>query len=193
MREILNNRYIVLSVIGPHAGEDIDNIIKRKQKEIKETGKSFWLIKSQRAKTETIQDLGKQAQKEGEKLYCIFVEPGVVGGAQPALNNDRAIYFSKNQKDWQEIPNEINITGQINMQSTGLVFDFIEKPEEDIIIDLWKYSDFMDNTEPIRFRLGASTQCAVKKSSKGMVSHKRSVVVVAKFVAPYGVYLKNEL
>ena len=40
-----NNQYCLLSVMGPHAGETPEVIFERKINDIKNIGKTFWLIK----------------------------------------------------------------------------------------------------------------------------------------------------
>ena len=52
-----NEKYIVISVMGPHAGESEDEIFQRKIGDISKIGLSLWLIKSHQAKPNMVQDI----------------------------------------------------------------------------------------------------------------------------------------
>ncbi len=44
INSLLEENYLILSVVGSHAGESEKEIFDRKRREIAEVGKSFWLI-----------------------------------------------------------------------------------------------------------------------------------------------------
>ncbi len=167
--DVLESKYVVLRIIGEHAGESEIDVFLRKRKEIHEAGKSFWLIKSNKAKTENIQEISKKAEKEGEKVYVLFIHAATNGGARPTKKEDIAHHYSSDNNNWSIIENGIKVTGKIDRSSTALVLKNLEVfNKEDVIIDLWNYSDFFDSLSRIKTGLGSSTVCAVKKYCEGM-------------------------
>ncbi len=187
----LKKKYVLFSVVGSHAGESQAEIFDRKKREIINAGKSFWLIKSFKAKTRDIQNLCRIASKDGEDIFCIFIEASQKFGAQPTKTSSVASQFSSDNVHWLDIPNRIRITGKIDKMATALVLDSLKiDDEEKIKIDLWNYSDFLNDLEPIRFMQGASTICAIEKHNEGMKSRCRKIIALGKLVKPFAVWLK---
>jgi hypothetical protein len=184
----LDNKYIIISVIGSHAGEEISLIFSRKQEELKSRNETYWLVKSFKAKTSQIQNICKQADKERESVYCLFIESSSKNGARPTIHDSKAQYFSVDGKAWTILSEKVKITGKLDLQSTALVLDELKiiPPQK---IDLWNYSDF-ENKNPVKLQLGASTVCCIKISSKGMLSRFRNVVAVARLKTPYAIWVK---
>jgi len=189
-RLIEKKKYVIFSVIGSHAGESEDVIFARKKKEITDTGRSFWLINSTKAKTEDIQKFCKRAHSENEEVLCMFIEPSSSRGSRPTKTSAIASKFSIDKINWEEIPKGIKITGNIKADTSALVFDELEVVERYIRIDLWNYSDFINGLGPVKTRLGGSTICAVKKFNKGMKSRYRRVIGVGRLTKPFAVWLK---
>jgi len=188
---ILRRNYILLTIIGSHAGESITDIFERKKDEVRVGGNSFWLIKSNKARTEHIQKLCACALNEGEDVFCLFIEPSIKGGAKPTTMNTQAYKFSYNEKDWENIPDGIKVTGKISKNTTALVLENLEITlDEGTEIDLWKYSDYLDQSSPIKFSLGSSTICATKIYNVGMKSRYRKIVAFGKLKKPFAVWLK---
>jgi len=56
-------------------------------------------------------------------------------------------------------------------------------------LDLWDYGEALDIGRPLRFILGCSTVCAVRRDSKShperMKSRNRGIVAVARLADPY--------
>ena len=50
--------YSLFSVMGPHAGEDSDVIFERKISDIRKAGRTFWVIRSHKAKPNMVQTIG---------------------------------------------------------------------------------------------------------------------------------------
>ena len=71
----------VLSVMGDHAGEDADAIFTRKKNDITRTGKTFWLMRSPKARPAQVQGICKTIP-----AYTIFVESATKGGARPTTD-----------------------------------------------------------------------------------------------------------
>ncbi len=191
LNSILTKKYILFSVVGFHAGESEAEIFDRKKGEVIDAGKSFWLIKSFKAKTGDIQRFCKYALNDGEDVFCIFLEASQKGGAQPTKTNSVASQFSSDNIHWLDIPKGIKVTGKIDKRTTALVLESLEmNNEKDIEIDLWNYSDFLDDLNPARFTQGASTICATRKYNEGMKSRYRKIVAFGKLTKPFAIWLK---
>ena len=176
-------------MVGVHAGETLFGILDRKRQEINNTGKTFWLIKSFRAKTGQIQQICQTALSNSQEIYCLFIAPSQKGGAQPTKTISKAQQFSDDNVNWLNVPKEIKVTGKVDSNTTGLVLDEIGVVKN-IKIDLWQYSDFFDDSRSVKTSQGASTVCVVKKNSQGMKSRYRDIIASSKLKAPYAVYLK---
>ena len=57
-------KFIVISIMGPHAGESEDEIFQRKIDDISKIGLTFWLIRSHQAKPNMVQEICQSAKKE---------------------------------------------------------------------------------------------------------------------------------
>lgn len=179
----------ILSVIGDHAGEDTNSIFNRKIADIVRTGKTFWLMKSPKARPRQVQEICK-----GQPGYIIFVEPATAGGARPTTTEDTAKEYSPDAQSWYPFPAGLSpVTGKLDKVTAALVFDMMIKDVSGTL-DMWGYADFSDTGEPIKFILGCSTVCAVQKDMKShpgkMKSRYRGIVAVARLVEPYGVWLR---
>lgn len=186
-------KYAVLSVMGPHAGEDEETIFARKIDDTRKCGKTFWLVRSTKANPALIQKLAEEAQTDGTHVSCIFVAPSSPGGAQPTANSQVASMYSPDGENWSSMPNRMTpVTGKLDRGAYALVFDELSLAEGEV--DLWGYGNFKDPSKPIHFRLGASTVCAVKRDTSShprrMKSHIRRVVAVGRLCAPYAVWVR---
>ncbi len=188
--KILMNKYLIISVIGPHAGEEINQIFNRKKKEIADSGKSFWLIRSHKATSDKIQKICKEGG-----IYCIFIEPSRKSGSQDTKNASEANQYSEDKIKWSGIRDKIKVTGKIDTNATALVFSSLER--SDGSINLWDYSDFNKLGEPIKIMQGASTLCCVKQPCskeheiKRMKSKNRKIAGFGRLIEPFGVWLRK--
>ncbi|RLC35607.1 hypothetical protein DRH14_00500 [Candidatus Shapirobacteria bacterium] len=187
--KILNNKFLILSIVGTHAEENLSNIFNRKINEINNTSYTFWLIKSFRAKTEQIQQMAQSSLNTSQKIYCFFISPSQKNGAQPTKIVSLAQQFSNDNINWLKIPKQIKVTGKIDNHTTGLVFDKISLTKN-TQIDLWQYSNFFDQSKPIKMSQGASTVCAIKKYNQGMKSRYRQILAIGRLKHPYAVFLR---
>ena len=73
----------VVSVMGDHAGEGADEIFNRKKADINRLGKTFWLMRSSKARPAQVQGMCATIP-----AYTIFVEPATKDGARPATAED---------------------------------------------------------------------------------------------------------
>lgn len=184
--------HVILSIMGPIAGETSEEIFQRKEKDIYTVGRTFWMIHSRGAPPPIVQRLFSTQ----ETAYAILIEP-----SSPLKDNgnqccDVAHSYTPDQKNWFSFPGGLSpVTGKIDKGAYALVFDDITRYEKEAWIDLWDYSEFEYSNEPIRIMLGYSTICAVRKSSENhplkLKSHLRYANAVARLVAPYCVWLSR--
>ncbi|HBI47796.1 MAG TPA: hypothetical protein DDX93_03650 [Smithella sp.] len=185
----LNSPQCVISVMGDHAGEDTNTIFDRKKADIRRKGITFWLIRSPKAKPPHVQQVCNSFPS-----YTIFIEPATKGGARPTTKKDAAKEYSNDGKVWHQLPKGLGpVTGKLDKAANSLVFDKIET-DIDETLDLWNYAEAFDVHKPIKFILGCSTICAIRKDMKvipdRMKSRYRKIVAVGRFVEPYSVWLR---
>jgi len=76
MAKISDIKYVVISVMGPHAGESENEIFIRKIQDIHNIGRSFWLMKSHQSKPKMVQELCSTANVENAECYCLLEKLG---------------------------------------------------------------------------------------------------------------------
>jgi hypothetical protein len=188
--EALEATQCIISVMGDHAGEGVDEIFKRKIEDITKINRTFWLVKSPKAKPELVQKMCRF-----DSAYVFFVEPAAKGGARPAIADKKATTFSEDGLIWKPLPNQLGpVTGKLDSRAYALVFDKLETIDTKQELDLWHYADFANQEKPIRMILGCSTVCAMKRDMKGhperLKSRFRRVVAVGLLVTPYCVWVR---
>jgi hypothetical protein len=176
-------------VMGDHAGEGVDEIFHRKTTDIERTAKTFWLMKSPKARPAQVQALCKKIP-----TYTIFVEPATGGGARPTTREDAAREYSGDRQLWHRLPEGVSpVAGKIDASAAALVFDMLTTSVNGTL-DLWGYGDFPDAQKPVKFILGCSTVCAIRKDMtphpERMKSRYREIVAVARLAEPYCVWLR---
>jgi hypothetical protein len=189
LNKAISNPECIISVMGDHAGEDANSIFERKIADISRTGKTFWLMKSPKARPKQVQELCKL-----NPAYMFFIEPATIGGARPTTTVDAAKEYSPDGQSWYSFPEGLSpVTGKIDKSAFALVFEVLTTSVSGTL-DLWDYADFSDVRKPIKFFLGCSTICAVKKNMKShpdkIKSRYRGIVAVAKLTKPYCAWLR---
>lgn len=189
--------YVVLSVLGPHAGESEGQIFRRKMLDVRRVRRTFWLHRSSQANPDAVQNICELTQEKHDSVYCVFIEPSQPGGAHPTKTGSAAKSYSRDRKMWHELPKKLSpVTGRIDKGAFALVFDFLEYAQgPDVTIDLWDYADFNKPESPIKFQQGRSTVCAIRKDMskhpEKIKSHRRRVIAIARLVEPFCVWLKE--
>lgn len=189
LNEALSCPQCIISVIGDHAGEDVNAIFDRKIADIYRIGKTFWLMKSPKARPAQVQKICRATP-----AYTIFVEPATKGSARPTTTGDAAIEYSADGQSWHPIPEGMSpVTGKLDSSAAALVFDMMTTVVSGPL-DLWGYADFSDVHKPVKFILGCSTVCAIRKDMTSnpirMKSRYRGIVAVARVAEPYCVWLR---
>jgi hypothetical protein len=188
-----SSHYAILSVMGPHAGEDSETIFSRKINDIISIGRTFWVIQSYKAKPESVQQLCQTALDNGQTPLCIFLAPSSTNGAKQTKTSSAASAFSPDQVKWLTLPKGLSpVTGNIK-RASALVFDELKMIELQTI-DLWQYADFIDPNLPVKTRQGVSTLCAVRQDTKKhperMKSRFRQILAIGRLIKPYAVWLR---
>ena len=186
--------YSILSVMGPHAGEESAAIFARKIADIRDGGWTFWVIRSHNAKPDMIQTIGLSVDYGlGERL-CAFLAPSSPGGAVPTKTSDAADEYSHDRSKWYRLPIGISpVTGQMTKSTCALVFDDL-RLHESTIVDLWQYADFFKRELPVKIRQGASTVGVARGNTSAhpdrMKNRFRQVMAVGRLVEPFAVWLR---
>lgn len=186
--------YSVVSVMGPHAGEGSDAIFARKMADIRNVGRTFWIVRSHKAKPDMVQTIGSAVRNRSGEPLCAFLAPSSPGGAVPTKTCSAATAYSIDRAQWQPVPDGITpVTGQLTPSTCALVFDHICLCESSVL-DLWQYADFFSPGRPARIRQGASTVGVVRGDTSAhpdrMKSHLRQVMAVGRLVEPFAVWLR---
>jgi hypothetical protein len=193
IRGFKKQKYVVISEIGPHAGESEEEILNRKGKEIKDIGKSFWLHKSYSAKPNIVQNLCENALKERNIPVCIFIQASSKNGARPTKKDDKMKEFSLDQKYWEKIPLGIKVTG-LSKNAFIMIFKKLNIIKKEQYLNLWDYSLFESSGKAVRMGRGASTVCCVKESSNDdpnkMKSNPRKIVAIGEFFYPFTAWVR---
>ncbi|MBK7982549.1 MAG: hypothetical protein IPK09_02830 [Candidatus Competibacteraceae bacterium] len=188
--EAMQNSKCIISVIGSHAGEGINNILDRKKADIQKIGKTFWIVKSS-----TISPSEVQGICNATPIYTLFIGPASKGGAKDTKNETVAKSYSEDYRIWHPLPEHLTpVTGKLDSQTTALVFDRIETGFDEMI-NLWDYSEQDD--QPLKLSLGRSTTHAIQKDPKNhpdrMKSPHRKLIAIARLVKPYAVWVDSKL
>lgn len=148
----------IISVMGDHAGEGVDEIFERKIVDIERTGRTFWLMKSPKARPAQVHKICRPTP-----AYTIFVEPATKGGARPTTRDDAAREYSGDGNMWHRLPECISpVTGKLDSGAAALIFDMMTTVVRGTI-DLCGYGDFSVPQKSLKFILGCSTACAIQK------------------------------
>jgi hypothetical protein len=182
--------HCVVSVMGDHAGESTDEIFQRKEKDIERVGKTFWLVRSPKARPLQVQELCKT----DTVVYMIFIAPAAKGGASPTTSANPAREYSDDRVIWHRFPSDLSpVTGKLGAGASALVFDTLSRNVPGTL-DLWGYAEALDTKKPLTFILGCSTVCAIRKDTSSypekLKSRYREIVAVARVVDPYCVWLR---
>jgi hypothetical protein len=196
LRKAIISKYVVISVMGPHANESEIGIFQRKREDVKRKGMTYWLIKSRKAKPPLVQGICKLARKEGSSIWCIFIEPSSPYGAKQTKCETPATHYSEDMIEWVPLPHGLGpVTGNLEGGGAyGLKFDQLDIVDRTVHLDLWGFSEFATQEKPIITGEGYSTVCAIKndtsRHSDKMNSHIRAIVGLGRLAEPYCVYLR---
>ena len=181
----------VVSVMGPHAGESVEQIFERKIRDIKKVGWTLWLIKSYKARPDMVQRMCSP----GHPVPVVFIQPSTPGGARPATSAASVVEYSADRTRWVRVPSALGpVTGKLDGAAHALVMDRLELCREPIRFDTWAYGDFAERELPLRTRIGCSTVCAARRDTSThplrMKSRFRDVIAWGRLHRPSAVWLR---
>jgi hypothetical protein len=159
--EALSRPTAVLSVVGSHASEDIEDVLQRKLRNIEIASFTFWAFRSRGVTPTLVQCLAKK-----NWAPVLLIAPATLGGAEPTASTERAHEYSPDGGHWQPLPPQIgHVTGSLRSRGTALVLDQLEIAPANSVLDLWAYAAFGEKKRPVRIARGASTVCVRRAST----------------------------
>lgn len=184
---------LVVSVYGPHAGEDEMEILNRKMEDIRKIGFTMWFYgKSNRfARPNDVQTMSRRAIAEGVPPQMWLIHPSTIGGAQQT---------SKPPVTMREMSADGSSFTTIDRRLTPVTggndgFAFVISKIEVVrsrVIDLSKYAD--PTEEHVGFKIGNSTQVLhlPNKPQAGTPMRKpiRSLWALCELKEPYCVFVR---
>lgn len=179
--EILQtHKNIIISVIGPHAGESLDEIFARKIKDIEKCGYTFWISKSRAINPDIIAKF--QRENNFEELNILFIKTANNSqGIDTKISEEAEVYEEKGL--WKDIDKRLSpLTGRL--PSLAFKFDRISIIDEKRKIDLGEYEEVDGGN--IQIFMGKSTICVRKsKEKRDMKNGNREIVAFARLASPF--------
>lgn len=178
---------IIFMKVGTHAGEDLEDIIKRKKSELRDAGQIFWGYGGPTCHPlYHVQPFVKERMASGHAIYLVMEPMKSRHFAEPKL----AVEYSDDGVRWKGIPDGVNVLGS----RYALVLKSLEL--EDTELDLGA----------LRVGVGTSTGKPATEYVKGHVDKgcfvvepsrmepdkeaTRTIGLVAKLKEPYAVFLR---
>lgn len=186
LTKALTTERIILSVVGPHAGESETAIFTRKRADLISCGATYWLCRSPAARPDRV-----KAFLSTSSSFVIFLAPAHPSGARPTTSNECVSEISPDGAYWFKPPSSLSpITGNLSKGAYALALSEISLCDGDV--DLWSF--LLPNEAPVKFKLGASTVLAMKgdaaENPVRMKSRVRRAVAVARTLPPHSVWVR---
>lgn len=138
----------IISVIGPHAGEELDYIISRKKSDIEKFGFTFWFFKKNYLCNDKL-------ILEYKPIIVNFLAPKVKGTAKDTKVAKIAQQYSLDNINWVDIPPDMSsVTGNIHKNSIALMISGLVYSKTGIFLS--GYQNAKDS--PIKLNQFSSTQ-----------------------------------
>ena len=181
----------VVSVMGPHAGESVEEIFERKIRDIRKIGWTLWLIRSYKARPNMV----RRMCSEEHPVHVVFIEPSSYGGARPATSAMSVVEYSADRNTWISVPPALGpVTGKLDGAAHALVMDRLELCRDDVRLDVWAYGDYAEPKLPLRTIIGCSTVCVGRRDMSThplrMKSRFRKIVACGRLHEPSAVWLR---
>jgi len=196
IEEALDAKYLIVSIMGPHAHDTPDAIFDIKQRQIETFHKCYWLHHSAYAKPETVRMLCAEARQIGQLPHCVLITPSSPHAARDTKSSAGAREFSVD-RIWpgEAIPEGLRPTGVGKRPvSYALVFDRLAvfSKEKRLSLDLREYSRF----EPLGLAIDPrnhGTVCAVHEGPRSSIELKtpvRNAWAVARLTDPFAGFVR---
>lgn len=183
---------ILFMKVGTHAQEDLTEIIKRKTREIEETGYGMWGYGGNTCHPRSmVQPFAEMFQERGRTIHLVMQEVKSNHFAEPL----RAEQFSVDGIKWKDIPSTINVRGS----RYALVIKSLHREELQLPL-----TRTMVPVGPSTGRIGARyLRGQVDKACLEVLEHAEKVNeeeqptevainLIAELTEPYAVFLKTK-
>lgn len=202
----LRSSTVVISLMGPHAGESTHDILLRKIEDVKRCGQTMWAINSWKAKPDQVR------QCQPEFLYIVNDPPrrrDISAGeahrdaGSPTAGGRAACECNpgdRQQDPWGPLPEGLSeVTTNARFLKNGNGRALVLKSLIDLRASPKKIqmTDFADISGaipvPLRTAQGSSTVCAKRQNMQTHPEawHKeRLIIAIAEFMPPYAVWLR---
>ncbi len=162
-------KYIFYSIIGKHGGETVQDILSRKNDEIKNCGWGLWSAKIEKKSVELVWELNEDDTVE---VLCKVNEkakdPVVIDGTEAY----RAVWFVGPDGKEQIVPEGINTTFTKGKNYQAYVVDRYEILDQPVSFDFGKYETVQANGIPKSF--AERFKCSQFQNTFGRVNEKLS-------------------
>jgi hypothetical protein len=159
---------VIFSLVGPHAGQSLQEIFERKIKDCETVNETFWVYRSHRC-TKSLFD----AHKPSEVWFISASKPGA---AKQTKSSTLAQQFFKNNQ-WFDFNKDLSpVTGRIHSKSTAFQLTNLRLTNE--VIDFNDYTDIV-TTKPLRFSQFCSTTIGTLSKNKSEESRLRTICAKA--------------
>lgn len=185
---MISSDFVILSIIGSHAKEGPEVIIRRKRQDIQDAGQTYWLFKAGPGPAR-VRGFCAQARDLGQDVYCVLIAPARrTGGARPTTCDDEASeYTADDGENWNTLPNKLSpVKGKL--PAYALVLGSLDIVVNESV-NLLDYTDGIVPEKPIRFNSYRSTACARRGDRRNaphrLKNNSREVIAVGKLIAPF--------
>ena len=187
---------ILYMKVGTHAQETLDEIIKRKTREIEKEGVAFWGYGGNTCHPQNmVQPFAKDYSERGQTVYLCMHPMNSKHFAHPV----RADEFSIDGIKWKIIPEDINVLGS----RYALIIKNLRKDDFDLPLSRTQVALGNCMGSPgssyIKGRVdkaclqitGDATETGTQGSGEIEADEARHIGLVAELAEPYAVYLRN--
>lgn len=179
---------ILYMKVGNHAQESLDDIIRRKRKEIEEAGFSFWGYGGNTCHPQTmVQPFARSFEERGGVIYLCMEPMQSKHFAEPL----RAKQFSIDGINWEEIHPAINVLGSRyalvikNLQDEKFTLP-LEKTRVALGNSMGRYG-----SRYIAGRVDKACLEVLNDANSEIPRTQVQIGLTAELVAPYAVYIRN--
>ena len=186
----------VLSITTNHAGEENQEILRRKINDVTNTGRTFWYYTSANARPDVIQAFVNDILTKNNEPWCVFVapsnDPPVKAKTHPAAS-EFSLAMPSNTTIWQPLPLGISpVTGKMDLAShpaCALVLDRLGLVPN-AQVNLLEFVQPMRARLPLRFDESSATLCAERTLPPHARSLMREIRLIGRLVHPFAVWLR---
>jgi len=180
---------IVFMKVGKHAQESLEDIIKRKRREIEEAGYALWGYGGGTCHPlSTVQPFARAFERKGHVIYLCMQPMDSSHSADP----ERAAESSADGLHWQAIPPAINVLGS----RYALAIRDLRREEFDLPLEQTRVASGLSRGRAGSSYIGGRVDKACLEIAETEVEQPNEhahvqIGLVAKLVEPYAVLLRK--